>query len=171
MQTFKDYNTTKFIECELLAITMLENSDDLLVEGKLDSVLKKAGLSIHKKKGLIQYLTQAGVVMTKFFVAVLKGDKQTLKKLANTEIKKEEVVNFLLQLDQATLHLITGPIHMKDAITGWHIGADLHTDISSSVKELIKKAVSTIKDHIHKLIPNKNINTINILDIEKNLNS
>ena len=33
-------------------------------------------------------------------------------------------MDILMRLDLITLHAITGPIHIIDALTGWHIGVD-----------------------------------------------
>ena len=170
MKTFKEYNLktpddTYMQECLdfLEFIEICESVDELneavdyiqsplLTEeggGKIDSILKKVGLHAKKTKpGLIKQFKNAGVGMIKFFVALVKGDTETIKKMANKEIKKEDVIEFLVNLDMATLHLFTGYIHSIEAITGWHIGANLHKktkEVSQTVVTKIKDAFSFIK--------------------------
>ncbi|KFZ25653.1 MAG: hypothetical protein KQ78_02146 [Candidatus Izimaplasma bacterium HR2] len=117
----------------------------------MDALMKKIGLHTHKSgEGLIAIALKSGKVMSEFVWHALKAavgneeSKVRVKELANTEIKKEDFVNFLLKLDTVTLHMITGPIHMIDAITGWHIG----THIKSKVEDTLTKAKNAIKNLI-----------------------
>ena len=49
-------------------------------------------------------------------------DKQKLIRIIKeTKISSSQLIDFLLKLDMLTLHAITGPIHMIDAVTGWHL--------------------------------------------------
>jgi hypothetical protein len=61
--------------------------------------------------------------------------------------------------------LFTGPIHIIDAITGWHLGADLqnkaktpNTHVKNAI-DIIVKASSIIKNKPRKTL-NKSINNI-----------
>ena len=172
MKTFKEYNSkeiniTYMQECLdfLEFVEICESVDELneavdyiqsplIMEeggGKIDSILKKVGLHAKKTKpGLIKQFKNAGVSMIKFFVALVKGDTATIKKMANKEIKKEDVIEFLMNLDMATLHLFTGYIHAMEAITGWHIGANLHKtkEITKTVVTKVKDALSFIKNKL-----------------------
>ena len=131
---------------------MFEDSDDMLSEGIAD-ILKKSGLHVHKGKGLIGYLKQAGKGVAQLIVAAVKGDTETIKKIMKS-VKKEDVIDLLLKLDMATLHLITGPIHTIDAITGWHLWANVQkaAESSKSVIKKIKDALSFVKKEITKVV-------------------
>jgi hypothetical protein len=126
---------------------------DVLTESKFHDALKKAGLHLGKSKGLIQHLQAAGKGLFKMFIAGIKGDKAELKAVAST-VKKEDVIDFLLKLDQATLHLITGPLHFIEAVTGWHLWAAVQAAKSTSkdVAAKIKSAIAAIKDGIQKML-------------------
>lgn len=97
--------------------------------GKLNKALGALGLQAHGSgKGIIQTLMKAGKNVAQLFwyaMKATKGDEQAklkVKEIANKEITKKDVVDFLLKLDTLSMHLLTGPIHMIDALTGWHIG-------------------------------------------------
>ena len=129
-------------------------NDTLIIENafsnQLNRVLGKAGLSLHKtkEKGLLSDLMTAGKGMFKFFMAAIKGDTATLKKMANKEISKEELIDFIIKLDTATGHILSGPIHTIHAVTGWHIGANLHHaahEVKTAVVTKIRDAIDFIK--------------------------
>ncbi len=118
---------------------------------RLKGLLAKAGLHASQGgPGLIQMLAKAGTTMTQFFWYAMKaatGDeeaKKKVKELANKEVKKETLMDFLLKLDQVTLHMLTGPIHAIEAITGWHIG--VYYKVASKATEKIRTAISHLED-------------------------
>jgi hypothetical protein len=132
---------------------MMIAEDDALLEGKLKDFGK--GL-VHVSKGnrsLIKYFKSAGKGLGKMFIALMKGDVDTVKDIAKT-VKSSDVLDFLLKLDAATLHLITGPIHSLEAITGWHIWANIQKAQKGSSKlvDKIKNAIKVIKQNIGSLI-------------------
>ena len=131
------------------SILIMENEDpDIIVEGIMDnlnSALNKIGLKIEREKGLIDYLLAAGKTMAQFFLAALRGDKKTLKQLANKEISKEALVDFVYKLDGATMHVLAGPLHFIEAVTGWNIAANFERE---GMATKIRKTVSTFKDAI-----------------------
>lgn len=118
---------------------------------KLKSILPKIGL--HATKGqssLVQIIGGASNIMAKLLwnalMTSITGNqiyKDKVKEIANTEISKADVIDFLLRLDTLTLHAITGPIHIIDAITGWHIGSN----IASGVDDLVDRSKRAI-DHL-----------------------
>ena len=57
-------------------------------------------------------------------VAIINKDGEAAKNVLKG-LKKEDVLDFLLNLDMATLHIVSGPIHTIDAITGWHLWANV----------------------------------------------
>ena len=113
------------------------------------ALMKGLGMGAHKEAdGLIQMALKSGKVMAEFIWHALKAaagneaSKVRVKELANKEIKKEQVVDFLLKLDTATLHFVSGPLHMIDALTGWHIWAH----IKSKSEDMLTKAKNAIKN-------------------------
>ena len=126
-----------------------------LQEG-LNDFLGKIGLSAHKGKGLINYLADFTKGTGRLVLAAIKGDKDEVQKLISS-VTKEEVLDFLLKLDQATLHLVTGPIHFIDAITGWHIGAAIKhsTQKSISVLKQIWEYLKNLKEKIPQIFSMK----------------
>ena len=133
---------------------------------KVGSLLKKVGLHVHSGEGgLIQILTKSSVTMGKLFWNLMKafttGDskaKEKVKEIVKTEITKEQVLDFLLRVDTLTLHLITGPIHMLDALTGWHIAANIKKASQPTVKrameaiENLKEMAVELKGSIKKIV-------------------
>lgn len=136
-------------------------NEDMLSEFKMPDIsgaLSKAGLHVKKGRGLLQIIASSGIHLAKIFHAAIKasgGDadaKVNLKELLSKKIKKEDVIDFLLKLDQLTLHVITGPIHAIEAVTGWHIAAAIHkvrntaNDVVQKGKEIIAKLKDIAKD-------------------------
>jgi len=162
VQSFKSYNNQISLERTILEMVSIMDMPleeayaldaNVITESKLHDVLKKAGLHLGKSKGLLDHLKAAGKGLFKMFVAAVKGDKDELKAVIRT-IKKEDVLDFLLKLDQATLHLITGPLHFIEAVTGWHLWAALNK-ANSKVKDVaakIKSAIAAVKDGVQKVL-------------------
>lgn len=133
-------------------INRLDEAFDIATLGKAaDSLMKKAGLHVKKGDGLIQQALRGGTVVAKFVWYAIKGAsgdkdaKEKAKAMANSEVKKEDILSFLLNLDMATLHIFTGPIHWIDAVTGWHIWADVKEKAGEGF-EKAKKALENLID-------------------------
>jgi len=165
-------------ECDSEALyEAFEQDVDLLNEGLGDNIkgiannvnsliskgLGKIGAHAHKGTGLIGYLMKAGKSVGKLMLATLKGDWETAKEIANTEVDKGELLDFLLKLDTATMHLVTGPIHSLDAITGWHIGAKLESAMKGkdAIIAKIKGAISTIRSSIGGIVDKARVSLFN----------
>jgi len=127
-----------------------------ILNKKVDPVVKKAGLHIETKKGLLQYLAAATTGVAKLLYYTVdyyynKNDKSKEKMIELAKsVKKEDIIDFLLKLDTLTLHLISGPIHQLDALTGTHIWANIKNktkNVTDIAKEAIKK-VEDLKDHL-----------------------
>lgn len=122
----------------------------------LKNLLSKMGIEAHEtSKGIIHILASAGKTMTQFFYHALRAPKnkesrKKVKEIAGKEITKEEIIDFLLKLDVLTLHLLTGPIHMIEALTGWHIWAKVGKK-SQEVMDRARKALEVLKDHVQTL--------------------
>ena len=128
--------------------SILTESDEQITEG-INDWLGKAGLKLHKGKGLIDYVKNFSTGAGKLIIAAFKQDKEEVKRIADT-FKKEEVVDFLLKLDMATMHLVTGPIHFVDAVTGWDLMANISAVAKKAEKgiNVFKKAIKTVKDSV-----------------------
>ena len=137
------------IEESITALLIASMYDDglyeseLLTEASVKDFIQKLGLKIHKGKGLIDYIRSFTQGVGRIIIAALKNDKETVRKLA-TSIKKEDVIDFLLKLDMATLHLVTGPIHFIDAVTGWELWANIKS-MASKADSVWEDLVSTVK--------------------------
>ena len=138
----------------LLIACMYDGSlyeSEQLTKAAIKDFLKKLGLQAHKGKGLVSYIKGFTQGVGRIVVAALKGDKKKVKEIAQS-VRKEDVLDFLLKLDMATLHLVTGPIHFIDAVTGWELWANIKSaaakadsvwdDLVATVKELKKKVVT-----------------------------
>ena len=116
---------------------------------KANGWLSKIGMKLHKGKGIIDYVKQFTGVVGKMIMAAIKGDKEAVKAHAQ-KVEKHEVVDFLLKLDMATMHIVTGPIHFIDAITGW----DLMVNIKHAAEDAKDKlkvfydGIKKVKDSI-----------------------
>ncbi|URC15132.1 hypothetical protein GD1_8 [Paraglaciecola Antarctic GD virus 1] len=150
------------VDMQIHAIAYLASVDDVLVESEdflvegLNDYLGKIGLKVHKAKGLIDYAKDFLIGTGKLFLLIIKGDKEQAKELLKT-VKKEDVLDFLYKLDLATLHLVTGPIHFIDAVTGWDLAVKTKTVVKSStdlIKELVTSLIK-VKDHVGKVLSGK----------------
>jgi vesicle coat complex subunit len=127
-----------------------------IFKNKVEPVAKKAGLHIETKKGLLQYLSSATTSVAKLlYYAVdyyFNKNEESKKKMIELakSVKKEDIIDFLLKLDMLTLHLISGPIHQLDALTGTHIWANIQSktkNVTDAAKDAIKK-IESLKDHL-----------------------
>lgn len=125
-------------------------NENELNEASISNFAEKLGIKISKENGLIDYIKKFTVASGKLLLAAIKGDTESVRTIAKS-LKKEEFLDFLLKLDTVTLHLITGPIHMIDAITGWEIMANIQHQVKHSSEVVIssfKDALKYIKDKI-----------------------
>ena len=127
---------------------------DVLSKTSISKLLKTAGLHAKQSKGLIHYLLDAGKGLAQLFIAAIRGDEDKIKEIMS-QVTKEQVLDFLLKIDTATLHLVTGPIHLIDAVTGWHIGPHLK-DIAKNADQVAKEVSNALKSlisNVSKLLP------------------
>lgn len=161
MKSFKKYNN-QIVEdyiysiIELCVFIDIDESDILLLDEatsinkqieKLNPLLNKIGLKLSYKKTLIHHAIEAGIGVVKILKAAIDGDKNEIIRLAKN-VKKEDIANFLLRLDKATLNLIGGSVGRIEAITGWRLIAG--SPVKGTV-DLLKRAFKTIIDHLPKL--------------------
>ena len=153
---FKTYIEQEQVKASLIefALFMEQHEEEGVVNEALKlnfkGLLDKFGLHAHKgSAGLIQTLAKVGAHVSKIIFHAIKAptneeSKAKLQELLKKKGTKEELVQFLLQLDQVTLHLVTGPIHMIDALTGWHIGAKIKDKAIDGVG-MIKHALEDLE--------------------------
>ena len=123
-----------------------------VVEG-VNDWLGKIGMKLHKGDGIIDYVKQFTSGTGKLIIAAVKGDKEEVKKIANT-LERAKVMDFLLKLDMATMHIVTGPIHFVDAVTGWDLMANLK-HAAKGAQDMLKSfyaAIKSVKDSIVKVL-------------------
>jgi len=125
----------------------------------LKSLLVKFGIKTkNNQKGLIQIFAKASKnvgLLLYYAFKVATGDdsyKDKLKEIANTKITKHDVLDVLLKLDVLTLHMLSEPVHIIDAITGWNI----FDEVKQRLKNVDEKAKEAIKHllGLHKSIKN-----------------
>ena len=158
----KEQETTQLLEQNIMLLVYTMElpkvssgiNEALLTEGSINDFLSKFGLKFHKEgPGLIDYIKDFVKGTGKIFVAALKGDKAEVKRIMQS-VTKEQIIDFLLKLDTVTLHILTGPIHMVDAITGWDLWADIEK-VSKKAGNLVQdiwKVIKELKDKIHKAL-------------------
>lgn len=117
---------------------------------KIKSFLPKLGFEgEYEGQGLIQQLSRAskGVAQILWYaLKAWKGDQKYQEKVKelSTSVKREDVVQFLWNLDLLTLHLFTGPIHMLGALTGWELKANI-TQATRTIKDRAKRAIEHLE--------------------------
>lgn len=136
------------------------------IKSTLFGFLKKGGVHAAKEnRGLIEILARAGKhIGLTFFHAIKasRGNEESKLILKNDllkkKVKKSDVIDVLLKLDTLTMHLFTGPIHIIDALTGWHIAADVvhagHNDKDKSKDDVIKRRLEVALDTLNNATKN-----------------
>lgn len=127
-----------------------------LVEG-INDWLGKVGMKLHKSNGLLNYAKQFATGVGKIILAAISGDKEKVKEIAKG-LDKATVVDFLLKLDMATMHVVTGPIHLIDAVTGWDLMANIKS-VGHSAGNLLKDfydAITKVKTTVKHLLSGEN---------------
>lgn len=180
MQTFKTFikspeneDVQALVEFSIFLEEMESNCDSLSeavnIKGALAGFLKKGGVHASKEnKGLIEIMLKSGRHIGLTFFHAIKASrgnedsKDILKnELLKKKVKKADVIDVLLKLDTLTMHLFTGPIHIIDALTGWHIAADIahgghhndkHKSKDDAVKRRLETALTTL-DNARKNVP------------------
>ena len=143
-------------EGELNGTPLSESYEDgLLMEAnKFKKALEKIGLEVeyNPRGGLIQMFTKIGKTVGKIIYLATRvsfgdeGRKPELIKLLK-QTKREDIIDFLLKLDLATAHVVTAPLHMIDALTGWELKAVIHkiTKSADVIQVKVKHAIEDIR--------------------------
>lgn len=166
VKSFKQFNEIEELSVSIHNLIELQYFTDMdinllteetLTEFKMPDIMgaiSKAGLHVKKGRGLIQMIASVGTHFAKILYHAIKasggdeGSNSILKELLGKKIKKEDFIDFLLKLDQVTLHAITGPIHAIEAITGWHLWAAVgHVrDVAKNLQQKSTDIINKLKD-------------------------
>ena len=131
------------------------NEDVSSILDKINSTMKSMGLHSKQGKGIIQYTAQYGKAISQILYYALKANKgdaeakAKIKEITSKELTKEQFIDFLLKLDTLSLHAVTMPIHIIDAITGWHVAANLDK-MQDPIFDRIQKAVEFLENAMEK---------------------
>jgi len=138
----------------VLAMVLLEEMDipegDFNMNEGVNDILHKFGLGLEKKApGVIEYMAKFTSGVGKLVWYAMKRDKKAIKKLSQ-EFSKEDFLDFLMKLDLVTMHLVTGPIHFINGLTGWELEVEVkHMKAkASNVVDRIKGAINTLKTEV-----------------------
>jgi len=150
-QELNEFESRMFVLANLMEEdlnSLNESSAEMLAEGIKDK-LDKAGLKLHKGKGILDYIKNFTKGTGKLMLALFKGDTKKAKEILKT-IEKEDILDFLYKLDLGTLHLVTGPLHTIDAWTGWDLSVKMkdHMQKASGVWDQLKDALHNVKQKI-----------------------
>jgi len=163
MDSFKDYinedadDNIEHVMTLLEYMIILESGENLLNEGRMDSVkstlsgiAKRLGISGHGNKNLLSVMSSVGKNARSALVYAMQafaGDekaKEKLKSLRGSKEVRAELGDLILRLDALTMHFLTGPIHMMDAITGFDLAEKIR-EAATGETHHIDNAIQTIE--------------------------
>ena len=140
--------------------------------GKFKKAVQSAGLKLgSNERGLIQTLSKVGSHVSKVIYYAIKakgGDRAArdeLKDLLGKKVTKAEMIDFFFKLDTLTLSVMTGPINIIDALTGWNIVGTLKEKGRAPEKRIkdaigdLSRSVETLPDKLKRKVLN-NLNKI-----------
>lgn len=146
MKSFLEYSLEQDYTDGLIKLALVLEYEDLLDDIEFIEDLSESFGDILGGDGLIGYITRFGSAAGKLVLAAIKGNKSEVKSIAS-KLDKGDVIDFFLKLDQATMHILTGPIHVIDAITGWEIMHEIRGLATKGNKQLkkVKAAYAKLK--------------------------
>ena len=119
----------------------------------LNKYLNKLGLNIQKRttKNLFDYAKDMVTGVGKIFLLAMEdGGTEEIKKMLKS-ITKEDVMDFLLKLDSATLGILSKPIDLISKLTGWQIKANLKK-IGKNIVDIVQDIYTSLKDIKDKVV-------------------
>jgi len=141
---------------------------------KIGKTLQRLNIRKGAKRGLLDYLKDAGVGVSKliwFGIKASRGDQNArdmIAQMTKKEVDRSEVINFLIRLDVVTLGVISMPIRIIEAITGWDIMGAL-TTTPEDMKRNAKQAIENL-ENISRNVADKTKETLkNIINRLKEL--
>lgn len=130
---------------------------DYITEGKIsdlgakvkNEILPKLGLTLHKKDNIFTILGKSSKWVSQMiyhaFLAYYNNSdfhKEKVKEL-KSKVKKADIMDILVRLDHATLHIISEPIHIIDVLTGWELQGDL-SKLGAQIDTKVKQAIQSL---------------------------
>jgi hypothetical protein len=169
MKTFKDYHkvdtaSKQDIQTVLEYLMILDaGEDDIIlsenkikdIKGTLSTLAKKMGISNASKKTLLGLLSTVGKKSALSLVYAIQasagneGAREKLKGIIKDREIYSELTDLVVRLDVLTLHLISGPIHVIDAIAGWDIAEKIR-ERALGVTNKLNSAIDTISSSAQK---------------------
>lgn len=141
---------------------------------KVSNLLKSMNIQKGPKRGLIEYLRDASMRVSKllwYSIRYSMGDqkaKEKISELSRTKVTRSEFMNLLMKLDAVTLGVISSPIRMMDAITGWNLMDAIITD-AQDIRDHARRAIESL-ENIYKSLTDKAKETVrSMIDKLKNL--
>lgn len=116
---------------------------------KMRGIAKSADIEV--EKGLLSYMKDVGVggsqMLYHAFNAFYNKNEESKTKIKELSqgVKKEHLIDVLMKLDVLTLHLITGPLHMIEAVTGWNILSHIKAKVEP-VEKQAKQAIHSLEN-------------------------
>jgi len=141
--------THSSLETSVMEMIMIMDSDDILTEGVMSNLLDKSGMKLTKGTSLFSYIKKAGKGIGQMFIAAIRGDKDKVKEVMKS-VNKQDMMDFIMKMDTATMGLVTGPIRMIEAITGWGLTANIK--VVQAAKNATKIALTTVKSNITSVV-------------------
>ena len=161
MSKFKNYINNEYLDNDVFnileTIIFIEEYEFLTesiisnIKNKIKLLIKKAGLHVKSGEGLIHHLIKASKGISQIiyhsFNAYYNNNKESKEKVKeiSKSLKKEDILDFLLKLDMVSLHMVTGPIHIIDALTGMHIWANIKGKVEPAI-DRAKKAIESLEE-------------------------
>jgi len=161
---FKNYIEQKDYEVKIAGLLYLAENIDTLNEADLNEGLNdwlsKIGLNIKKENGIIDYFWNFTKGTGRLILAAIKQDKEEIKSILKG-VTEKDCINFIMKLDLITLHIISEPLHLIEAITGWSIEPIIKDKLKSADDKLkvFFNAISTVKNSIVQLANPKKTKT------------
>lgn len=159
----------------LLEVSMLLDEPELnenKIINTITSFMKKMGLSVHHREGLFHHLKRASKSVNKLIMLAFKNDKEGMKKhIQEMSISKSDILDVLLKLDVLTLHVISYPLHIIDAVTGWEIMPAIKSStlpVVDRAKKAIKEMeyiLTTVTGEVKKVLKNHILKIKELLDL------
>ena len=122
------------------------------IVNKIKAVVSNTEISknFELEKGLLSYMKDVGIggaeILYHAFNAYYHKNEESkvrIKEIA-ASVKKEHLIDILMKLDVVTLHLITGPLHIIEAVTGWGILGAIKSKVEP-VEKQARQAVSSLE--------------------------
>lgn len=139
------------LDCD--AVMLTESSKIESVKAGLSKAVGKLGLEMSGRKNLIHLigsLSKNGAMAMIHAMrasAGVEGSKKSLEVLLQKSNLKSEFTDLILRLDILTLHFVTGPIHIVDAIMGWDLASNIrektltqNTKVTAALDDLSQRA-------------------------------